>query len=64
MYMVDPIDDYGVVPMLPLPLKSDGNLFPADRRGNIHRENAKNKFHHEHEDDFTASGTASRLELP
>ena len=43
-----------------MPLKSDGNLFLADRRGNIHRENAKNKFHHEHEwHDFNGEWNSS-----
>ena len=34
-----------------MPLKADGNVFLADRKGNIHRitVSAKNKFYHEHE---------------
>ena len=34
-----------------LPRKSDGNVFLADRKGDIHRitVGAKNKFYHEHE---------------
>jgi len=56
-------EEYGDYIVIPdgflVPLKSDGNLFLADRKGNTHRitDNAKNKFYHEVEwHDFNGDG--------
>jgi len=56
-------EEYGDYIVIPdgflVPLKSDGNLFLADKRGRVHRvtDNAKNKFYHEVEwHDFNGDG--------